>query len=240
MNGVTFTNNVTQANRDLGLQWLKFYYNGSVLAQAPNYPITNYTALVNFLDTRYATYIEFLGETASHLSDDQMQTSMRDLQYDGKTSYPTPSDFANAILKNTGWDTTAQIDAAINATMTAVGDTALSIGSFFSTYGKYIPYAIGGAVALYFLFKSGAASTLVSAYEGRKKSNPIKKKKKYLVVTVGGGKYGRKERVPDTPRNRRRGKGNFYFIGKKGERTKWLKKLAKKHAEEIKKYGRIL
>jgi hypothetical protein len=170
MAAVTFTKNVTAKNRDAGLFWLKFYYNQSPLAQFPYYPVTNYPGLVAFLDTNYKTYIEFLGETSFMMSADKMQASMRDLAYNGKKSYPRPSDFSVAILKNAGLD----LSDVVKATTDAFAESAVTIGEGIVSYSKMIPYIVGGALFLVIFLKLGGGSAVAQNF---RRANPRKRRK---------------------------------------------------------------
>ena len=163
MSNVTFTKNVTPANRAAGLALIDDYWSMSILQNPPYYPITNETDFIAFLDNNYTTYIEFLGETSFQVPGDKMHQAIIDLANKKQTNYPRPSDFAKVIIANTGWDTMAAVDAGVQAIKDTTVEVAQDVVSVATTYTKYLPYAIGaiGLIAvIMFLRKSGAPSIM--------------------------------------------------------------------------------
>ncbi len=166
---VTFTKNLSLENRNAGLKWLKFYFNQSPLAQFPYYPVTNYPAMIAYLDEKYKTFIEFVGETSFDIGDSKMQASMRDMAYNGKTSYPRPADFSTAVLNNAGLD----FGDRVNAVTEGLAESAKTIGTGIVSYSKMIPYIVGGALFLVIFLKFGGGSAIASNF---RRSNPRRRK----------------------------------------------------------------
>src|ERR1035437_4101916 len=153
MSNVTFTKNVTPANRAAGLALIDDYWSMSILQNPPYYPITNETDFIAFLDNNYTTYIEFLGETSFQVSSDKMHQAMVDLANKKQTNYPRPSDFAKVIMANTGWTNTMAVEAAVQAIKDTTVEVAQDVVSVATTYTKYLPYAAVAAIILIIMLR---------------------------------------------------------------------------------------
>lgn len=170
MTAVTFTKNLSPENRNAGLKWLKFYFNQSPMAQFPYYPVTNYPAMISYLDEKYKTFIEFVGETSLEIGDAKMQDTMRDMAYNGKKTYPRPADFSTEVLKNVGLD----FGDMVNAVTAGLEESAKEIGTGIVSYSKMIPYIVGGALFLVIFLKLGGGSAMASNF---RRANPRRRKK---------------------------------------------------------------
>ena len=150
---VTFTKNVTPANRSAGLALIDDYWSMSILQNPPYYPITNEQDFIAFLDNNYTTYIEFLGETSFQVPGDKMHQAMVDLANKKQTNYPRPSDFAKVIMANTGWTNTMAVEAAVQAIKDTTVEVAQDVVSVATTYTKYLPYAAVAAIILIIMLR---------------------------------------------------------------------------------------
>jgi len=142
-NGVYFTRNLTSTNYSRGVNYLGYYFDNSMLAKAPYYPITNKAGMIAYLNTNYPTYIESLGELADSVDDKKIIQAMKDAAARGLTDYPRPAYFADAIIKNTGYTLAAKVGDVISA----VGE-----GLFDFTKIIWIASIIGVGVFVYIEF----------------------------------------------------------------------------------------
>jgi len=92
-----YTSDTSKKNRDNGLYLLGVFYRDSELSKAPNYPITNFDNLRNFLDSRYPSFIEALGEQMKTIESPKLVSAMRALAKKSGTTYPNPGKFAEQI-----------------------------------------------------------------------------------------------------------------------------------------------
>lgn len=89
-----FTNDLSKANRDNGLYLLSVYYKASDL---PKDLTKNFAALTEFLDKRYPSFIESLGEQLKSIPLDKMISAMRALGKTAPDYFPNPGKFAEQI-----------------------------------------------------------------------------------------------------------------------------------------------
>jgi len=120
-----FTKNLTEQNYKNGLFLLGYYYRNSPISKAPYYPITNFDGMVSYLEDNYPTYIESLGDLMKSVQQDKLIKAMTDAGKKGRTDYPRPSYFTNAIMDNTGISISA-----------VIGDTAIGIGTDLIEYAN--------------------------------------------------------------------------------------------------------
>lgn len=114
-NGVYFTRNLTSANYTRGLTYLRYYYDNSMLAKAPYYPITNFQGMIDYLKNNYPTYIESLGELADTVDDKKIIAAMKEAAARNLVDYPRPAYFSQALINNTNYTLTAKIGDALGA-----------------------------------------------------------------------------------------------------------------------------
>lgn len=161
---VYFTRNLTTDNRNNGLKYLKIFFNNSKLAMPPYYPVTNFDGLVKFLDGKYPTYIESLGETGFEIGEDRMKQSMLDVARLAETTYPIPARFATAIMNNTKGISLTRVVS------TALTESAKEVVSFTQSSFKYLTWIVAAAVGLAIFTKLGGKI--------QTRSNPTKRGKK--------------------------------------------------------------
>lgn len=173
---VAFTKNITPENRAAGIAALKIFFDNSIFKVAPYNMFTSLNGLITYLDTKYPTYIEFLGESCRSIRDDQVKAAMLYVTRNGKKSYPTPADFANGIIDATN----GSIKNTLMTTMKVVSETAYETASYVmdtaGTFMKYLPYIGLGTVALVLFLKLGGAEAGLKRIARR--SNPKQRKKK--------------------------------------------------------------
>jgi len=172
---VTFTKNMTKENRDAGLSALKIFFDNSIFKVAPYNMFTSLNGLITYLDTKYPTYIEFLGETCRSIRDDQVKSAMLFVTRNGKKSYPTPADFSRGVIDATN----DSIKNSLMTTMKVVSETAYETASYVmdtaGTFMKYLPYIGLGTVALVLFLKLGGAEAGLKRIA---RSNPSRKRRK--------------------------------------------------------------
>lgn len=145
---ISFTNDLSAANRKAGLWLLGYYYRDSVISKAPYYPITNFDGSVKFLDKNYPTYIEYLGSLLKTIDQDKMITAMKNAAARKLTDYPRPAYFNNELIKLTSF-------SPIDASLTAVSETASDIGSGLVMGSRIILglMVVGGLIVGYLYLK---------------------------------------------------------------------------------------
>jgi hypothetical protein len=143
--GVYFTKNLNANTRNAGLNMMGYYFRASKLSKSPNYPITNFDGMVQFLDSNYPTFIESIGDLLDQVPIDKMIASMNEAAAKGYTYYPRPSNFNNAILNNTGY-----------SVVSTLGDAAVAVGEGLVNFsqGILILGVVLGAAFLYFEFNN--------------------------------------------------------------------------------------
>lgn len=174
---VYFTKNMTPENRAAGLAALDIFFKNSVFKSLPYSVFTSLQGLINYLDSKYPTYIEFLGETARSITKDQLLQAMLNVARNGKTAYPRPADFSNGIIASVG-SLRSNIQTAMRIVTETAKETAVDITNIGLTSIKYLPYALGAFALIFLLSKSGAGSLAGDFYRSRKRSNPTKRRKK--------------------------------------------------------------
>jgi len=126
--GVYFTKDLSEVNRKNGEWLLGYYFRDSKISKAPYFPITNFKGMIDFLDTRYPTYIESLGELLKTVESDKLIAAMKDAAKKGYTDYPRPNYFSNAIMGNSG----KSVTAVLGEVASEVGSDIISAASMFS------------------------------------------------------------------------------------------------------------
>jgi len=115
---VTFTKDLSSANRKVGLWLLGYYWRDSVISKSPYYPLTNFAGMISFLDKNYPTYIESLGEMSKTVTSDKLIQAMKDAAARKLTDYPRPAYFNLAIIGNTG----VSVGSIVADTASEIGD----------------------------------------------------------------------------------------------------------------------
>lgn len=126
--GVYFTKDLSEVNRKNGEWLLGYYFRESKISKAPYFPITNFSGMIDFLNSKYPTYIESLGELMKNVESDKLIASMKDAAKKGYTDYPRPAYFASSIMANTG----KSISSVLGEVASEVGSDIISAASMFS------------------------------------------------------------------------------------------------------------
>lgn len=126
--GVYFTKDLSEVNRKNGEWLLGYYFRESKISKAPYFPITNFSGMIDFLNSKYPTYIESLGELMKNVESDKLIASMKDAAKKGYTDYPRPAYFASSIMANTG----KSVVSVLGEVASEVGNDIISIASGFS------------------------------------------------------------------------------------------------------------
>jgi len=175
---VAFTKNITPENRAAGIAALDIFFRNSIFQVIPYNMFTSLKGLISYLDEKYPTYIEFLGETAKSITSEQLTQAMLNVSRNGKKSYPAPQDFSNGIMAATN----GNLRADVLQGMKIISDTAIESGkeilSMGQTFIKYLPQIALGTVALVIFLKLGGGSALAKNIGGARRANPSKRKKK--------------------------------------------------------------
>lgn len=137
---VVFTNNITPRTRSDGINLLGYYWRASPLSQAPYYPFDGgFDALTANLDSKYPTFIEYLGDQMSQIQYDQLIDVMQKTAAKNGTNYPIPANFADTIIASNGIsvtdvvaqtasDTVASVASAVDFTSKTILYVAIFIG----------------------------------------------------------------------------------------------------------------
>lgn len=126
--GVYFTKDLSEVNRKNGEWLLGYYFRESKISKPPYFPISNFSGMIDFLNYKYPTYIESLGELLKIVESDKLIASMKDAAKKGYTDYPRPAYFSSSIMANTG----KSISSVLGEVASEVGNDIISIASGFS------------------------------------------------------------------------------------------------------------
>lgn len=124
MGNIQFTKNVTPENRRIGEYLLGVYWRAAIISKTPFYPITNWQGLLSFYDTKYPTFVEYLGDWSKTVTVEKLVAVMKKVASKNETNYPRPSSFNNSISDVVGTVDTTQV----------LAQTATDVGSALSSF----------------------------------------------------------------------------------------------------------
>jgi len=99
---ITFTKNVNKTTRSNGENILGYYFRASKLSKAPYYPNTNLKDLLAFYDSKYPTFIEYLGDMLNYTDINKMIKVAQAVAAENNLAYPIPARWANQISNVAG------------------------------------------------------------------------------------------------------------------------------------------
>ena len=149
MNTVQFTKNVNAKTRKNGEYLLGIYFRESKLSKAPYYPVTNFKGMIVNFDSRYPTYIEFLGDLMRTVELSKLIQAMKDAAAKGLTSYPSPATFSQSISENAKYTFSETLGTAASE----IGNDILDYANIFSK--SILFFAILGAGVFVYLNTGG-------------------------------------------------------------------------------------
>lgn len=128
------TQNLTPENRSAGEAVLRKFFDFSDLSRAPYYPITNPNAMLNYYQSNFPTFIEYLGELSKKYSPLNVEIAMvhvgDKMREQNIFTYPLPSMFKIAFDElDPNYSSEIKPISTLSLLSTAVADTSKELAT---------------------------------------------------------------------------------------------------------------